>query len=144
MGELIKRLKRFEGVRSCVYQDSRGFATIGIGFCIDKKVAGAGLQPIEIDFILKNRIAQIKGILNTYGFFSQLNPVRQEALIRMAFNLGIGGLFKFKKMIEALQEHEYDKAVEEARDSLWAKQIQQPRLDDICYCLANGKYQQLN
>ena len=41
----------------------------------------------------------------------------------MMFNLGYPRFTKFKKMIKALKEHDYERASIEARDSLWCKQV---------------------
>jgi len=49
-------------------------------------------------------------------------PLRQRALINMAFQLGVNGLMKFKKMIRAMEIGHYDRAYTEALDSKWAKQ----------------------
>jgi len=43
-------------------------------------------------------------------------------LIEMVFQLGVGGVSKFKKMWSALQEQDYNKASIEMLDSRWAKQ----------------------
>ena len=40
----------------------------------------------------------------------------------MAYQLGVEGVMKFKKMIAALQNGDYDRAADEMADSLWAKQ----------------------
>jgi lysozyme len=41
----------------------------------------------------------------------------------MDFNLGITRLLKFVKMLEALEQHDYDTAAEEMLGSLWASQV---------------------
>jgi lysozyme len=41
----------------------------------------------------------------------------------MAFNLGRSRLGKFKKMIEAVNEGDYEKAAEEMIDSKWYHQV---------------------
>ena len=46
----------------------------------------------------------------------------QKAVYNMAFNLGITRLSKFKNMIAALEEGNYDKASIEAEDSKWFEQ----------------------
>ena len=40
----------------------------------------------------------------------------------MVFQLGVGGVSKFKKMWKALKQNDYQTASEEMLDSRWAKQ----------------------
>ena len=41
----------------------------------------------------------------------------------MAFNLGVGGLFKFRRMITALERGDFDAAANEMVDSAWYWQV---------------------
>ena len=43
----------------------------------------------------------------------------------MAYQLGVNGVLKFKKMIEALRSKDYKEASKQGLDSLWAKQTPQ-------------------
>jgi lysozyme len=43
----------------------------------------------------------------------------------MTFQMGLGALLKFKKMLAALQARDYTSARTEALDSAWAKQTPQ-------------------
>jgi lysozyme len=43
-------------------------------------------------------------------------------LIEMVFQLGVGGVSKFKKMWSGLQEQDYNEASIQMLDSRWAKQ----------------------
>lgn len=49
--------------------------------------------------------------------------VRGFVLLNMAFNLGLAGLLKFKKMLAAVEAGNYPLAAAEMRNSLWAKQV---------------------
>lgn len=40
----------------------------------------------------------------------------------MTFQLGIGGVKKFRKMLAALKAHDYPEAIKQAMDSLWYRQ----------------------
>ena len=55
--------------------------------------------------------------------FATLNDVRQNAIINMAFNLGIGGLLEFHHMIAAMEAGDFDQASAEGLDSAWAKEV---------------------
>ena len=41
----------------------------------------------------------------------------------MAYNLGVDGLLKFKKMWKALEKQDYQTAAEEMKDSKWYHQV---------------------
>jgi lysozyme len=43
-------------------------------------------------------------------------------LLEMSYQLGISGIFRFKKTIKFLKQGDYEKAYHEALDSTWAKQ----------------------
>lgn len=119
MNKLIEQLKRHEGFRSKVYKDSAGILTIGYGTNLEHR----GVSELEAELMLYTDVRHIKASLNKHVWFTELNDVRQEAIINMAYNLGINGLLKFKKMIYYLKEQNYDMASKEALDSKWAKQV---------------------
>lgn len=56
-----------------------------------------------------------------YGY--DINIYRKEALIDMLFNLGKTRFMRFKKMIKAIKENNWDVASEEAKDSKWYNQV---------------------
>lgn len=140
--KLIDQLKRDEG---CVkrgdmhipYEDSEGYLTIGYGILIDKEMGG--LYEEEAEFILKNRIKKTEEELrrNYPQMMSNLTPVRHNAIVNMAFNLGITRLNKFKRMLAGLITRDYDTASKEALDSKWAKQVK-GRADRIAEAIRNG------
>ena len=51
-----------------------------------------------------------------------INQIAKQVIIEMVFQLGIGGVGKFKKMWEALDREDYLLASTEMLDSRWAKQ----------------------
>ena len=40
----------------------------------------------------------------------------------MCYQMGLAGVLRFRKMIQALNRNDYGKAADEALDSLWAEQ----------------------
>ena len=51
-----------------------------------------------------------------------INFIAKQVIIEMVFQLGIGGVGKFKKMWLALDSEDYGEASFQMMDSLWAKQ----------------------
>ena len=119
---LREQLIRDEGVVRHAYTDSLGFTTIGVGRLIDAR-RGGGLRDSEIDFLLHNDIAEKTAqVLAALPWAFKLSKPRQAVLINMAFQMGIGGLFKFKRMLGSVEDGQYGEAATEMLDSTWAKQ----------------------
>ena len=124
IASIKKRIKEHEGFRNVCYKDSLGKQTIGWGhLCIEdywvegKEYATPMLNDIfEEDFIraFTNANRLTKGL--------DLNPKAQGVIIEMVFQLGIGGVSKFKKMWKALEKLDYVTAANEMLDSKWHSQ----------------------
>ena len=118
MKHLIQSIKQHEGFSPKPYPDPiHGWEvpTFGYGFTY--------LDEEEADYLLHRRIMQTKARLSkAKGFFIQLPETVQEVLVEMAYQMGVSGLLKFKKMWAALAERDYETAAKEALDSRWAKQ----------------------
>ena len=114
-------LARDEGIRLAAYPDHLGFLTIGIGRLIDPRKAGAGISQAEAEYLCDNDICRCLSDLEAFAWFQALNPVRQNAVLNMRFQLGLGGFRGFRKMLEALAQGDYIGAGEEGRNSSWAR-----------------------
>jgi lysozyme len=123
--ELIKELRRDEGVIPHAYQDSLGWWTIGVGRLIDRRKGGR-LTDEEIDFLLSNDIKECVNDLNrVLPWFKDLTPVRQRVLVNMRFNLGLQGLLSFKNTLRFIENGQYEQAAGGMLDSKWATQVGQ-------------------
>lgn len=126
--ELKERIKEHEGYRNTVYSDSLGFATIGYGHLVtpeDHYKEGVEYPKEELDAQFEADFQTAK--LNTEKLIDDNNVAEllfnaKCVLIEMVFQLGIGGVSKFKKMWSALQEQDYNEASIQMLDSRWAKQ----------------------
>jgi lysozyme len=117
--DLVDQLKRDEGYKLMPYKDSLGFLTIGAGRCIEK----VGISESEAEFLLENDIANVQRELAPFAWYQSLDMVRKAAIENMAFNLGIAGLLHFPSMIAALGAQDWQKAHDEALNSVWASQV---------------------
>ena len=111
-----------EGFISHVHKCPRGYWTIGHGILVDKR-RGGGISPAESLHIVRGRLRTLLLRLVTYEWFVCLSTARKDAILQMAYNLGMGGLFEFKRMLQALRDKNYPLAADEALDSKWAKQV---------------------
>lgn len=137
----IQQLRRDENEVLTVYQDSKGFWTIGIGILVDKR-RGGGLLPEESQWIIENRVKlAVAEMTADYPWFAQLNEPRQAALINMRHQLGRDGLAAFKKMLAALRDQRWPVAESEALDSKWAREDSPSRARRVARQLATGEWQ---
>jgi len=121
-----ERIKEHEGFRDTVYLDSLGKRTVGYGhLCVEdhwedgKKYDKEYLDEI-FDKDFQNAADQCEDLCNDYEL--ELPETITDVLIEMIFQLGIGNVMKFKKMIAALQEKDFETASLEMLDSRWATQ----------------------
>ncbi len=135
--KLINMIRSDEGFINRLYVDSEGFRTIGIGFCLDKAALPEPVAFYWCGFILdglRERINNNQSIGQTY---KQLSEPRQWAVINMAYQMGVSGLCGFLNMWDALDRGDYEKAAEEALDSVWARQTKK-RAGRIAEILRTG------
>lgn len=118
--ELVKSIKEHEGFRAEAYVDSMGHLTIGYGQLVSElKVTEREAEK----WLLAGIEAKTKELEPFLAFRSVKDPVRRDVLIEMAYNLGVGGLMKFKNMWASIKVQDWDAASAHMLDSLWAKQV---------------------
>ena len=123
--ELMERIKKHEGFVPKMYKDSLGFATIGYGHLVrpdEQWEEGKEYSKEQLELVFKtdfnNALAQANGLMNGLN----LDDKAKDVIVEMVFQLGIGGVSKFKKMWEALKKLDYGEASFQMMDSRWAKQ----------------------
>jgi lysozyme len=122
MENLIRQLVSEEGEVLHAYEDHLGYVTIGVGRLIDKR-KGGGISKEESRYLLANDVKKYTDLVsNSIPFYSQLNEARQAVLVGMAFQMGIGGLMKFKNTLKAIEAGRYKEAGNNMLNSLWARQ----------------------
>ena len=124
--ELIIKLE--EGYVSREYHCSEGFRSIGYGRKLSNiKFETLGntvaIEKEEIVFV-RQRIADIisKLSVNKKIAWCKCNEQRQAILISLAYQVGVDGILKFKKMWAAIEMSNFEEASRQMLDSLWAKQ----------------------
>jgi lysozyme len=121
--DLIRQLRGDEGVRRCVYKDSLGYDTIGVGFLVDSRRPEAGLRDDEISYILNNRVDdRINALHSSLTWFDSLDDARKGVLLNMAYQMGVDGLLAFKNTLSAVAGGRYDEAAFDMMQSKWAQQ----------------------
>ena len=130
---LINQLIEHEGKKYKPYRCTAGKLTIGVG----RNLEDVGLSDDEIEYILKNDIKRTITELSKYSWYDDLSQTRQDALIDMHFNLGQTRFSKFRNMISALDNRDYQKVALEMLDSKWAQQVGQ-RAKTLSEMMRNG------
>lgn len=108
-----------KGSRHFPYKCTANKTTLGWGRNIQER----GISDDEAMLMLHNDIQDSKRELSAFGWFDNLDEVRQMALMDMHFNMGLAKLKGFKKMLAAFTRRDYEAAADEAMDSAWYKQV---------------------
>lgn len=118
---LQRLLSNQEGLRLKPYRDSLGYLSIGVGRCLDT----VGISADEAMYLLDSDIDRAIGSAKMFSWFDDLTDNRQNAIVCMIFNLGLGGFSEFKNLITALTNKDYASASNEMLNSHWAQQVGQ-------------------
>lgn len=116
------------------YIDSRGFPTIGYGHLITRGDGGFpnGLTEQEADNLLvKDISSSVNSACQIYAEYKMQTPyMAQIVLTEMVFQLGSGGVRKFRGFLKALAAGNYKLAAHEMRDSAWYNQTRR-RVEEL-------------
>ena len=109
-----------------MYLDSLDIETIGYGHNLrDKPITKAAADQIFRDDLTDIQLE----VTHAFPWYTDLTQPRQWVILDMTFNLGLAGLKKFVKFLQAVELGNYDTAADEMLDSLWAKQVKDRALE---------------
>jgi lysozyme len=117
--DILDWLKSNEGFRAYPYHCPAGYLTIGYGRNIEQR----GITNEEAEYLLRQDILLCRQEMEAFPWYYGQPPSVRDALVNMCYNLGLPTLLKFKRMLTALEAHDYHTAAEEALNSRWAKQV---------------------
>jgi len=113
-----------------------GEATGDVDFGFRYKQIGVELAMDYIDISQKKKLASLflkqellncaKALIKHAWFTDDLSDFQQAIILDLAYNIGVSGVLKFKKMIKAIKERNYGLAFTEMLDSKYHYQM-------ICY-----------
>jgi len=123
--ELKERIKTHEGFCDTVYKDTLGKRTIGYGhLCTDDEEWIDG-KPYDMQYLndvfevdFNEAVKQAEKLIGN----TIIKNKAAEIIVEMIFQLGMGGVSKFKKMWKALENQDYIEAANQMLDSKWATQ----------------------
>lgn len=136
-----ERLRQYlivaEGLRLKPYTDTVGKLTIGIG----RNLTDVGISALEAYDLLDHDIDRaIVALVGKFPWFADEDPVRQAALIELAFNMGITSLAGFTNTLAAWKRHDYLGAGQGLRKSKWFRQVQASRSERIIKMVEQGEW----
>ena len=130
-----KYTRRYEGLSVMPYKCPTGHLTIGYGHNLEN-----GISKEAAEFILEQDMAAAeKSVTKQFAWWKRLNEVRQFVLVDMCFNMGLGKLCTFKKMLSAVQRGDYTAAANEMLSSRWAVQVGR-RAKELAEMMKTGEY----
>jgi lysozyme len=146
-GQEADQIKKDEGFRKGVYDDTMGIKTIGYGFNLERAGAQealdeAGIKKSLADFksgkvkmteeeasrLMMGEMGHFKKVAKEFvnkgkkGTWAKLTQNRQGIITNMAYNMGAGTLNNFKNLRAAIQDENWAEAQAQMRDSNWSKQ----------------------
>lgn len=153
-------LRRDEGVRVELYWDHLGFPTIGIGHLIlhektrdrvrinkalsqqiGRPVADGRITNEEVSSLfskdLTGIVAEAQRNATVGPVYKSLDDTRKMALINMCFQMGVGGVAKFKNTLAFMLAKEWKKAHDGMLASAWARQTP-GRANRVSKIILNG------
>lgn len=140
--ELDRQLRGDEAVRACVYPDSKGLWTIGVGRLVDSRKSGAGLRPHEISFLLQNDIDdRIDALTRALPWFQNLDDARKGVLLNMSFQMGVEGLLGFTNTLALVKDGKYENAAFAMLQSKWAREDSPARAKRLSDQMRTGAWQ---
>lgn len=97
-----------------------GHLTIGVGHNLD-------VNPIDADLLMslfdRKRMAVENEVLSEFPWAKDLHEPRYAVIVNMAYNMGVGGVMEFHRMIDAIGQQDWARAAAEMRNSTWYRQV---------------------
>jgi|TARA_Y100000289_G_C3921671_1_gene150759 lysozyme len=132
--ELCKaEIKRHEGEVLEIYMDSLGYKTLGVGHLCQPSdpeynwEVGTPVSQEVVDMYyeqdFKKHYQETIHVYGSYEDFQKLPELIQRVLVNMCFNLGGTRLSKFKNMLKACKEHNWNEMARQMQDSRWYYQV---------------------
>jgi lysozyme len=135
------RIKAHEGFNNRVYKDSLGKDTIGYGHLITKTdpfVEGEYYDTATLENLFEQDFQIAFDQADQLLAGAQVCEDAFGVIVEMLFQLGYGGVSKFKMMLNALQNHNYETAAQHMLNSEWHRQTPK-RCEELSNILKNCK-----
>lgn len=122
--KIIEKIKKEEGDKARMYKCPAGYWTIGAGINLEVQEMPQDIRDLWLAVIVYD-IESSVSILLDRDYDVDLYSLRENVqlvLIDMAYQMGVSGLFQFKKMLSAILAKDYPLAADELLNSNYARQ----------------------
>lgn len=117
---LIDLLIKHEGLKLKPYRCTSNKLTVGVG----RNLEECGITEEEAMYLLKNDIQNFhEELTERFYFYKYLEGARKDAILNMAFNMGVPRLATFVKALDFMSQSKYAEAADEFLRSRWADQV---------------------
>ena len=123
INEHEKFIKANEGCKLSAYRDSRGYWTIGYGFKLPSNFPRKITQKTADMLLAREAVKALAGAKKLVPNFDSQPKNIKLVLVDLSYNLGVSGLSKFVKMLDACNDKEYGLMAVELQNSLWYDQV---------------------
>ena len=132
--ELCKeQIKRHEGEVLNIYEDSLGYKTLGVGHLCQPEdpeydwAVGTSVSQEVVDMYYEDdfdkHYMEAIHVFGSHEDWNELPEVIQRVLVNMCFNLGGSRLSKFRNMLKACREYNWEEMSVQMQDSRWYGQV---------------------
>lgn len=134
MTDLEREVADDEGFRSHIYKCTAGAWSIGYGTNLSD-----GIDRDEALLLMRHRPGKVVASLESrLPFWAKLTDDRRRVLANMGYQMGMGGLMGFRRMLAAMERGDYDTAGKEMMDSKWAKHDSPARARRLAKVMVRG------
>lgn len=144
-------IAKHEGKKDCVYIDTRGHPTVGIGFNLDASGAKAAIAAVGADYdsirsgktcltdaqvmqlfepSYQSAVTEASSDVSSYG---SLCCDVQNVITDMAYNLGGAGLASLDTFISLINSQSWAKAAADGKGTRWCTQVGSRCAEDMAY-----------
>jgi lysozyme len=146
--QLLADLRREEGFTPWAIDDAtgapivpgyvmKGHPTIWHGLCIEKGRMPSIPARVSDDILEHVASAIVLQALDRWPWLIDLPENTQRGVAQLCYQLGVGGVAKFKNMLDALRAGDLAAAKEHALDSDWAREDTPERAKRVASLIAN-------
>lgn len=139
--DIETRIKKHEGFCSVPKLDVSPMYVIGFGHDITKEECddyASGISYTDAETLLMQDIMLAKTKASkAFPWMLGLDDVRQSVIYEAVFQLGLAGVEKFKKMISAIRDKNWEVAAAEMLNSKWHEQTPS-RVEELADLMLNG------
>ena len=121
MIRIIEKIKREEGDKAFMYKCPAGYWTVGAGINLERQEMPQEVRDLWLNIIIDRLNGDLMRACDLFHGDTENCDV-DYVMFDMAYQMGIAGLMKFKKMLAAIAIEDYATAADELLNSKYARE----------------------